>query len=368
MSQANQPIPPPTTSNSAAPQKPKNEALVKLQAFGKFLDQQRVTDQLALVLPNKLQVDRQKKLLLSSLRRTPKVLFTTHESLVGAVLQTFELGLSPIAALGHAYFVPFESKGRLICQLIIGYRGLIELARRSGVVSSIRAEVVRRGDYFHYSLGLSPDLQHVPADVLEYATEEQRLAVRQALGGKPADGRLVAAYAVVILKDGTKEFRVVTQEFINRIKKASRGSNHPDSPWKNWEDQMWAKTAIRQVLKFVPLSPEDQLIKGLEVDEAAFSGIKTLETVGTDVPESNGSSEMSSVDEALTIESEGNVVASGMDAFVQHQQAPATADDVPAEIAGDAPGDEPSTTTAPVEQPAPQPPKAQRRRRGPQPS
>jgi recombinational DNA repair protein RecT len=196
--------------------------------------------------------------------------------------------------------------------------------------------------------------------------------VRQSLGGQQADGKLIAAYSVVSLKDGTKEFRVVTQEFINRIKKASRGSNHPDSPWKHWEDQMWAKTAIRQTLKFVPLSPEDRLFKGLDVDENAFTDIgKTpIETTGVDVPDavkSNGSSEMSSVDETLTIESEGNVVASGMDAFVQHQQAPAT-DDVPAEIGDDAPVDQPSTTTDPVEQPAPQPPKAQRRRRGPQPS
>jgi recombination protein RecT len=364
MSQPN-PIPPPT-AHTDTKKKPKTEFQLRLESFQSFIDQPRVTDQLARVLPDNMEVKRQKVLLINSLRRTPKVLLATRESLVAAVVQTFELGLSPVPALGHAYFVPFETKGRLLCQLIIGYRGLIELARRSGLVASIRAEVVRRGDYFRYTLGLTPTLEHVPSDVLEFESQDKRLAVMHALGGMAPDGKLIAAYSVVSLKDGTKEFRVVTQEFINRIKKASRGSNHPDSPWQNWPDQMWAKTAIRQTLKFVPLSPEDRLLKGLEIDETAFTDIgkPIIETTAVAVSESNGSSEMSSIDEGLSVESESNAEQTGMDAFVHQQQAPANNPVETDESAAPEPEADKPATDKPSE-PTADAPRAQRRRRSP---
>lgn len=372
MSQPNQPIPPPTAQPAAgSKRKEKSELQLRLEGFQSFIDQPRVTDQLARVLPDNLEVKRQKILLLNSLRRTPKILFCTRESLVAAVLQVFELGLSPVAALGHAYFVPFQTRRGLLCQLIIGYRGLIELARRSGTLATTpRAEVVRRGDYFRYSLGLNPQLEHIPADVLQFEGPDKVAAVRHALAGQPADGKLIAAYAVVSPKHGDKEFRVVTQEFINRIKKASRGSGDPDSPWRNWEDQMWAKTAIRQALKFVPLSPEDRLAKALDIDEAAFTDIgkPAIETTGTEASEdakgkSNGESEMSSIDEGLTLESEGSFATegTGMDAFVEKQQASSPVAPTPPDTDPVVElSESPSEASGEEQPPAP---KAQRRRR-----
>jgi recombination protein RecT len=364
MSQPN-PIPPPTAKTETPKRKEKSELQQRLEGFQSFIDQPRVTDQLARVLPDKLEVQRQKVLLINSLRRTPKVLFATRESLSAAVVQVFELGLSPIPALGHAYFIPFEVKGKLLCQLIIGYRGLIELARRSGLVANISAEVVRRGDYFYYEIGDEAKLLHTPREVLDFAPPERQQAVARMLAGRPADGKLLMAYSVVVLKDGTKVRKVVSEEFINRIKKASRGSNHPDSPWQNWTDQMWAKTAIRQALKFVPLSPEDRLIKGIEIDESAFTDIgkPVIDTTAVSVSESNGASEMSSIDEVLSVESEGSASAGGMDAFVSSQQsAPAAAADAEVEEPSQA-DDQSATDTAPVDAP-----KAQRRRRAPAPS
>lgn len=262
------------TRNDAAPntgnrQTQKTEMQQKLDQFDRFLNGEKVVAQLARALPDAQNVKQEIELIKNTVRRTPKLLLCTRESLYAAVVQTFELGLKPLPALGHAYFIPFNNKGRMICQLIIGYRGLIELGRRSGVVSSIRAEVVRRGDYFRYRLGLNPELDHVPADVLEFEDSTKQQIARAMLAGKPA-GQLIAAYSVVTFKDASKEFRVVTDQFIQRVRKMSRGADHPDSPWKNWEDQMWAKTAIRQTLKFVPLSPEDRLLRAIEVDEKAF--------------------------------------------------------------------------------------------------
>lgn len=273
------------------PPRQKSELQSRLESFESFLVSPKISSQLAKALPNSIDLNQEIELIKNTIRRTPKLLMCTRESLFAAVVQVFELGLQPTPALGHAYFVPFDMKGRMTCQLIIGYRGFIELARRSGTVSSIRAESVFENDYFRYRLGLEPQLEHVPYDVIRFDD-----VARAAKRGQTADspGKLIAAYCVVTLKDGTKEFRVVTDEYVKRVKKMSRSSDRADSPWKQWEDQMWSKTAIRHTLKFVPLSPEDRLVKGLEIDERAFSDVgRSIDTTGvtltdTDVPEPKG--------------------------------------------------------------------------------
>ena len=313
------------------PPRQKSDLQLRLESFENYLVKPNITAQLAKALPNAASVSQEIELVKNTIRRTPKLLMCTRESLFAAVVQVFELGLKPVPALGHAYFIPFETNGRLICQLIIGYRGLIELSRRSGVVSSIRAEVVYQNDYFRYRLGLDPQLDHVPFDVISF-DDAARAAKRGQTATEP--GPIIAAYCVVSLKDGTKEFRVVTNEYIQRIKKVSRGSSRADSPWKQWEDQMWAKTAVRHTLKFVPLSPEDRLVKGLEVDERAFTDIgRSIDTTGTslsdtETPEpvskngSNGRSTTPSTDDDPLgdVGTDETPAQSGLDRFVSNNE------------------------------------------------
>jgi recombination protein RecT len=162
------------------------------------------------------------------------------------------------------YLLPFGNQ----CQLIVGWKGLIELARRSGLVSNITAHCVHYGDFFEYELGLDTKLRHIPADVLDmpqYARERasaddmRREQVVGALAGNHKSD-LVAAYAVITMKDGTRQFRVVTRKLVERIRAMSQSRNSQSSPWNQWEEQMWEKTAVKQALRFVPLSPEDKTI------------------------------------------------------------------------------------------------------------
>lgn len=244
-----------TTQRSNAPRDPNSEfrdVLLKLRP------------QLTAALPKHLDPDRLLRIVLTTVRKTPALLTCSRESVLAAIMQAAQLGLEPDGNLGLAYLLPYGNQ----CQLIVGWKGLIELARRSGLVTNITAHCVHYGDFFEYELGLDPKLRHIPSDVLEMpqysrertiAEDMRREQVVGALAGNRKSD-LVAAYAVVTMKDGSRNFRVVTRKLVEKVRAKSASRNHQASPWNEWEEQMWEKTAVKQVLRFVPLSPEDKTI------------------------------------------------------------------------------------------------------------
>ena len=230
----------------------------------------RLKPQIVAALPKHLDPDRLLRIVLTAVRKTPALMTCSRESVLAAIMQAAQLGLEPDGNLGLAYLLPYGNQ----CQLIVGWKGLIELARRSGLVANITAHCVHYGDFFEYELGLDPKLRHIPADVLEMpqylrertiADDMRREQVVGALAGNRKSD-LVAAYAVVTMKDGTRNFRVVTRKLVEKVRAKSASRNHQASPWNEWEEQMWEKTAVKQVLRFVPLSPEDKTV----IDHADF--------------------------------------------------------------------------------------------------
>jgi len=195
--------------------------------------------QIALALPRHLNADRLLRVAMTAIMRTPKLLDCDQQSLLGAIMETAQLGLEPDGILGHAYMVPFNRQ----VTLIVGYKGLIDLARRSGAVVSIQAHVVYEGDEFEYSYGLQDCLVHRPT-----------------LQGR---GRPIAVYAAAVLKDGGHAFEVMSVEEVNIIRDGSLGYQaakkyKKESPWDtNW-DEMARKTAVRRLAKYLPISVEFQ--------------------------------------------------------------------------------------------------------------
>ncbi|HDR9434721.1 TPA: recombinase RecT, partial [Burkholderia multivorans] len=174
-----------------------------------FFESQKAT--LAAVLPRHVSPDRMLKIALGALRTTPKLMECTVESLMGAVVQCSQLGLEPNTPLGHAYLIPFEKKKKVggewvtekvETQIVIGYKGLIDLARRSGQVVSIAAHAVYEHDHFDYAFGLNEKLEHKPA--------------------MSARGRVIAFYAVAKLVGGGHAFEVMSAEQVNEIRDASQ--------------------------------------------------------------------------------------------------------------------------------------------------
>lgn len=197
-------------------------------------------DQFAVALPKNLPVDRLLRIVMTEVRKNPDLLDCTQASLLGAIIQTAQLGLEPGSHLGHAYLVPFNNKkaGIREVQLIVGYKGMINLAYRSPLVDKVVARAVYDTDKFAYQYGLDEKLEHVPDPLA-------------------AGDRLTHVYIVVTLKSGGKLFDVMTEREVEAARKRSPSGD--SGPWKTDYEAMAMKSVVRKFSKYTPLSIEMQL-------------------------------------------------------------------------------------------------------------
>lgn len=214
--------------------------------------------QMALAMPKSMTPDRLTRIVMTECRKTPALLKCAPESFYGVVLQCAALGLEPGSALGHCYLLPFgngkDKQGRPNAQLIIGYRGMIDLARRSGQIVSLQAYCVHEQDTFNYKLGLDPDIEHIPASVADR-------------------GKVTHVYAVAKLKGGGVQFEVMSRAEIEKVRTSSKAGN--SGPWSSHWEEMAKKTVIRRLFKYLPVSIE--AVRAVEIDEKTDRGEATTD-------------------------------------------------------------------------------------------
>lgn len=232
----------------------------------------------AQALPRHLKPERFVRIALNAVMRQPDLLKCTQESLFRALLDLSSYGLEPDGRRAH--LIPFQDNKTCVCghkmeihrgadcqepgcgcqsrrvrtdvQLIIDYKGLAELVRRSGDVSYIHADVVYDTDTFSFAYGSDAHLKHIPN--LEGT-------------GK----KLICAYSFVKLKDGSEDFIVLSLEDLRKIRSSSK---IPDGPaWRNWPDEMNKKSAFRRHSKWLPLSPEVRDVVEQDEDQDFSSDI-----------------------------------------------------------------------------------------------
>lgn len=188
--------------------------------------------QIQAALPKHISADRITRIALTALRKERKLQDCNHQSLLGSLMLASQLGLEPNTPLGQCWLIPYKTE----CSFQIGYKGLIEIAYRTGLYQTIYAQEVYEGDEFKYELGLEKDLKHIPK--------------KGAKNGKP-----VAYYAVYKLKDGGHDFHVMYREEVEtHARKYSKA--YSSGPWVNNFDAMAKKTCIIGVLKYAPKSIE----------------------------------------------------------------------------------------------------------------
>jgi len=196
------------------------------------------------VLPKHLTADRLTQIALIATSKSPLLMECTPTSILQAVMHAAQLGLEAGSVLGHAYLVPYGKEA----QLIVGYRGLVELVLRSGKVRKIEARTVHAEDAFVVRLGTDPRIEHEP-----------ELYDR---------GDMIAAYAVATFPDGSFQFEVMTRAEIDAIKGRSRASGK--GPWVTDYEEMAKKTVIRRLCKTLPMSTE--VATALELEDRAETG------------------------------------------------------------------------------------------------
>ena len=206
-------------------------------------------EQFRRALGNMIPVERFVRVCQTALRQTPKLASSTPESFMSALMQCAQLGLEPNTPQGLAYLVPYFNKqtNATECQIQIGYKGLLELMWRSGMVESINADVVYRQEIeqglFEYESGMRVMLRH-KINLLDDIRSDN-------------DDDIVAAYACATLKSGQVVVRVLTRKELDQARKMSASGG---GPWKEHYKSMALKTAIRRLASWVPTTPASEAI------------------------------------------------------------------------------------------------------------
>lgn len=192
------------------------------------------------------------KILMVAVSRTPKLLQVEKGMLLRAVMDIAQLGLEPNSPLGHAYLVPFKNNKRggiMEVNAIIGYRGFVELAWRSGRIESIAARCAYAQDKVHVVLGDDERIEHEPC-----------------LTGDRGD--LVLVYSIAKFQGGGIARDFMTVGDVEKIRARSKAGT--DGPWVTDYDEMAKKTIIRRARKLWPSSTELDMAAAL--DERAERG------------------------------------------------------------------------------------------------
>lgn len=198
-------------------------------------------------LPSVITPERFTRMVLSAISTNPQLGSCTPQSFLGAMMSAAQLGLEPNTPLGQAYILPYKNKGTLEAQFQLGYKGLIDLAYRSGEVELVQAHIVYENDTFECEFGLDAKLKHVPA-------EKDR-------------GNAVKVYAMFKTKSGGYGYDVMSMDDVREhAKKYSKSFGSSFSPWATNFEEMAKKTVLKRCLKYAPLKSD--FVKGVVQDGA----------------------------------------------------------------------------------------------------
>ena len=200
-----------------------------------------------MALSDQLSSDKFVRTALTQFRKTPKLLQCDQPSVLAALMSLAALSLTADGRLAH--LIPYGTT----CQLIIDYKGLYELAMRSGKVAKIHADVVCANDVFEHDKGT----------IIKHSYQL----------GKPR-GEVIGAYAECKFKDGSEKAEIMSVDEIEAIRKRSRASG--SGPWVTDTNEMRKKTVFRRLSKWLPLSPEERdVIDKADADSIDVDSLKS---------------------------------------------------------------------------------------------
>lgn len=129
--------------------------------------------------------------------------------------------------LGFAYIIPFKDHGVMKPNFIPGYKGLIQLAVRTGQYKHINADKVYDGE----------------------TVKRDRITGDAEISGEPKSNKTIGYFAYIELINGFKKLLYKTNaEIIAHAKKYSKTYGKDFSPWTSEFDKMAKKTLLRELI------------------------------------------------------------------------------------------------------------------------
>ena len=191
-----------------------------------------------------LPADRLVKLAQLVISRNPKLAECSTLSVLDALMTCARLGLEPNEP-GGVWMVPYRVKGKMICQAITDYRGMLDLARRSREIAAVHSAVRFEADLWDFGIDTGAPtlvkLRHTPAE-----------------GDR---GEPIGAYFVARLTNGQCQAVYLTREKIETAKSRSMGADSEFSPWQRDPEAMWCKTAVRRGINLLPRTADMQELR-----------------------------------------------------------------------------------------------------------
>ena len=278
-----------STGTQLAPTQEKGTRLAK------YLASDTMKKRIAGALPKHMTADRAIRMALTSASKTPKLLDCSIESVGLALLQASQLGVEINGR--DAHLVPFKGE----CQLIVDYKGFVQLAYRSGIVKSIKAKAVHEKDAFDFSEGTDEHLTY------------------KAYDGDEDPGPLTHAWAMVKLLSGGECWVVMNRRQIMQRRAVSKNPQN----WDKYPEAYWAKTAVREMAKWMPQVAElQQFQAAVETDEAIDVG--SIEIASTEPIETKSAQLADSLKQQSALES---VIETRADRAAEEYSDPASADE-----------------------------------------
>ena len=236
-------------------------------------------------LPSVITPERFTRMVLTAVRNTPKLAQCDKMTFLASMMTAAQLGVEPNTPLGQAYLLPYWSIKRKCyeVQFQLGYKGLIDLAYRSGEVATVQAHCVYENDDFEFEYGLEPKLTHKPA--------------------KGEKGEFIGAYAIFRTKSGGYGFDYMNAyEIEQHAARYSQSYKESYSPWKTNFEEMAKKTVIKRTLKYAPMKADfvkavalDSTIKQ-EITEDMFDAPDVIVVEAEEAPASDAEPAQEQVD------------------------------------------------------------------------
>lgn len=234
-----------------------------------FLNSPKIKAELARVATKAMQPDDLINLTLIAASRNPDIFKCTAQSIVKALLDAAALGIKPGGLMGRGYLVPRRNNMIDAHELSFdpGWRGLVDIARRSGLIRRLEAHVAYEAEEFEVLRTPFTTIRHVPKGDLKEADT--------------APGKVRAAYAIAELTDGSTQIEVVWKRDLDKI----RLLGAKNGPWAKWYEEMSRKTAVRRLCKYLPFDPLlDQALNASDDADAIDVDGDGQDLVGTPPP------------------------------------------------------------------------------------